>query len=162
MLDRLAKLFRSLSGDGPARPRMVFDRDDHRVAAAALLVHAVNADGVRSDSEMAELEVLLKERFSLDDREVAALIEAADERNRETLDLGAFTGIVRRSYTPDGRARIVEMMWEIVFADGTLHEFEDNLVWRVADMIGVERDTRRAIRARVAAARDIDLADADD
>jgi uncharacterized tellurite resistance protein B-like protein len=162
MLDRLAKLFRALSGEGSARPRMVFDEDDHRVAAAALLVHAVNADGVRTDSEMAELEVLLKERFSLDDREVAALIEAADQRNRETLDLGAFTGIVRRSYTPEGRARIVEMMWEIVFADGTLHEFEDNLVWRVADMIGVERDTRRAIRARVAAARDIDLADADD
>jgi uncharacterized tellurite resistance protein B-like protein len=162
MLDRLAKLFRTLSGEGSARPRMVFDEDDHRVAAAALLVHAVNADGVRTDSEMAELEVLLKERFSLDDREVAALIEAADERNREALDLGAFTGIVRRSYTPEGRARIVEMMWEIVFADGTLHEFEDNLVWRVADMIGVERDTRRAIRARVAAARDIDLADADD
>jgi uncharacterized tellurite resistance protein B-like protein len=162
MLDRLAKLFRALSGEGSARPRMVFDEDDHRVAAAALLVHAVNADGVRTDSEMAELEVLLKERFALDDREVAALIEAADQRNRETLDLGAFTGIVRRSYTPEGRARIVEMMWEIVFADGTLHEFEDNLVWRVADMIGVERDTRRAIRARVAAARDIDLADADD
>jgi uncharacterized tellurite resistance protein B-like protein len=162
MLDRLAKLFRALSGEGSSRPRMVFDEDDHRVAAAALLVHAVNADGVRTDSEMAELEVLLKERFSLDDREVAALIEAADQRNRETLDLGAFTGIVRRSYTPEGRARIVEMMWEIVFADGKLHEFEDNLVWRVADMIGVDRDTRRAIRVRVAAARDIDLADADD
>jgi uncharacterized tellurite resistance protein B-like protein len=162
MLDRLAKLFRSLSGDGPARPRMVFDRDDHRVAAAALLVHAVNADGVRSDSEMAELEVLLKERFGLDDREVADLIAAADQRDRESLDFGAFARIVRRSYNEEGRERIVEMMWEIVFADGSLHEFEDNLVWRVADMIDVGEEARGAIRRRVAAARGIAVSDADD
>ena len=57
MLDRLAKLFRALSGEGSSRPRMVFDEDDHRVAAAALLVHAVNADGVRTDSEMVSVVV---------------------------------------------------------------------------------------------------------
>ena len=77
---------------------------------------------------------MLQERFALEDGEVGALIAAADQRNKEAIDFNAFTGVVKRAYAPDGRRRIVEMMWEIVFADGTLHEFEDNLVWRVAEI----------------------------
>lgn len=161
MLERLTKILRAFSGESAARPRFVFDGDDHRVAAAALLVHAINADGVRSPAELARLRLLLKERFSLEENEVRALIEAADRQNKQTPDFGAFTGIVRRAYNPDGRRRIVEMMWEIVFADGRLHEFEDNLVWRVAEMIGVPPEERAEIRRRTAADRDVALADGD-
>jgi uncharacterized tellurite resistance protein B-like protein len=161
MLHRLAKLLRAFSGDASARPRLVFDENDHRLAAAALLVHAVNADGVRSPAELARLETLLKERFSLDEEEVRELIEAADRQNKEALDFTAFTAVVRRAYNRDGRRRIVEMMWEIVFADGKLHEFEDNLVWRVAEMIGIDPEERVEIRRRTAAERNIILADGD-
>jgi uncharacterized tellurite resistance protein B-like protein len=161
MLERLTRLLRRLSGEVSARPKFVFDEDDHRVAAAGLLVHAMNADGVRSPAELTRLKALLKERFSLDEDEVDALIEAADRQNRQSIDFNAFTGTVRRAYNADGRRRIVEMMWEIVFADGTLHEFEDNLVWRVAAIIDVSEDERNAIRQRVAAARNIALADGD-
>lgn len=158
MLERLTKILRAFSGDDDARPKFVFDEDDHRVAAAGLLVHAVNADGVRSASEMARLKSLLQERFALEDGEVGALIAAADQRNKEAIDFNAFTGVVKRAYAPDGRRRIVEMMWEIVFADGTLHEFEDNLVWRVAEILGVSEEERVAIRRRIASQRQIDLA----
>ena len=37
-------------------------------------------------------------------------------------------------------------MWDMVFSDGVLHEIEDNLVWRVAELIHVERDHRIALR----------------
>ena len=43
------------------------------------------------------------------------------------------------------------MLWDIVFADGVLHEFEDNLVWRVAETIGVANEDRIGIRRRIAA-----------
>ena len=160
MLDKLHKLLRAFAPGSSARPAIVFDEDDHRVAAAGLLVHAMNADGVRSPSELARVEALLAERFSLDRHEVQALIKAADRRNREAVDFNAFTGIVRRAYNEEGRARIVEMMWEIVFADGTLHEFEDNMVWRVAEIIGVPADQRMLIRRKVAASRGIEIAEA--
>ena len=45
---------------------------------------------------------------------------------------------------------MVEMMWQIAFADGIVTEFEDNLVWRAADLLGISRDERIALRARVA------------
>lgn len=161
MLERLTKILRAFSGEAATRPKFVFDEDDHRVAAAGLLVHAASADGVRSPSEMARLQSLLQERFSLEEAEVRALIEAAVQQNREAIDFNTFTSVVKRAYNADGRRRIVEMMWEIVFADGTLHEFEDNLVWRVAETIGVSEADREDVRRRVAGKRDILLVETD-
>ena len=47
---------------------------------------------------------------------------------------------------------MVEMMWQIVYADGNVTEFEDNLIWRAADLLGVSRDERIALRERVSQA----------
>lgn len=161
MLERLQKLLRAFSTEAPARPKFVFDETDHRVAAAGLLVHAMMADGVRSPAEQARLESILRERFSLDEDETTDLILAADERDREAVDFHGFASIVKRAYNDQGRRRILEMMWEIAFADGALHEFEDNLVWRVADVVGVPEAEREAIRVAVAKAHGVILPEID-
>ena len=160
MLDRLQKLLRAFGGTGPAKPKFVFDEGDHRVAAAGLLVHAMNVDGVQSPLEMERLQTLLMERFSLDETETKALIAVADQRDKEAVDFHAFTAVVKRAYNEEGRKRIVEMMWDVVFADGQLHEFEDNMVWRVAEIIGVPPTQRILIRKQVAASHGLDLAEA--
>jgi uncharacterized tellurite resistance protein B-like protein len=58
-----------------------------------------------------------------------------------------------RELNQDGRKRIVEMLWEVVMADGVVHEFESNLVWRTAELLCVStRDRvmlRKAVEARV-------------
>jgi uncharacterized tellurite resistance protein B-like protein len=161
MLERLQKLLRAFSPEAPARPRLVFDESDHRVAAAGLLVHAMKADGVRSPAEQDRLELILRERFSLDEGETADLILAADARDREAVDFNGFASIVKRAYNDQGRRRILEMMWEIAFADGSLHEFEDNLVWRVADIVGVPEADRETIRRTVAKAHGVTLPEID-
>jgi uncharacterized tellurite resistance protein B-like protein len=53
----------------------------------------------------------------------------------------------------EGRLRIVEMMWELVYADGQVSEFEDNVVWRAADLLGVSSRDRIDLKHRVAATR---------
>ena len=50
----------------------------------------------------------------------------------------------------EGRLRIVEMMWEMVYADGQVTEFEDNVVWRAADLLGVSSRDRIDLKHRVA------------
>ena len=56
-----------------------------------------------------------------------------------------------RSVDEEGRLRIVEMMWELVYADGQVSEFEDNVVWRAADLLGVSSRDRIDLKHRVAA-----------
>jgi len=65
------------------------------------------------------------------------------------VDLYHFTSLINRSLDEPGRLGIVEMMWEIVLADGRVTEFEDNLMWRAADLLGVSSRDRIALRQRV-------------
>lgn len=117
---------------------------DERIAAVALLVHMSGIDGEYSPDESAKLRTLVKGRFDLDDEATESLIAEAREADLEAVDLYSFTSVLKSQLDEAGRVRIVEMMWEMVFADGELHEFEDNLVWRVAELLGVSsRDRMR-------------------
>src|SRR5215510_2792159 len=120
MLESLKKLVADLTGETRQAER--FAENDYRVAAAALLVHAATI----------------------------ALIAAGTAAEHEAVDLYHFTSSINRSLDDDGRRRIIEMMWEIVYADGRLNEFEDNLVWRAADLLNVASRDRVEIRQRVA------------
>jgi uncharacterized tellurite resistance protein B-like protein len=66
-------------------------------------------------------------------------------------DLYHFTSLLNRSLDEEGRRRMVEMMWQIVYVDGRVTEFEENVVWRAADLLGVSSRERIELRQRVAA-----------
>jgi uncharacterized tellurite resistance protein B-like protein len=122
--------------------------DDERLAAAALLVHIISIDGVAADSERAKLRTLLQERFELGAKEAEALIGRAHAADAEAVDLYAFTSVLKAKLDEEGRSHVIEMMWEIVFADGEVHEFEENLVWRVAELLGVPARERVRLKQR--------------
>jgi uncharacterized tellurite resistance protein B-like protein len=134
--------------DGDKHPSQ-FAEDDYRLAAAALLVHAAAIDGDMSPSERDKLHAVIKQRFNLDDAATAELIEKATAAEHEAVDLYHFTHQLNRALDEAGRARIVEMMWEIVYADGKRDELEDNLLWRAADLLGVSSRQRIELRRRI-------------
>ena len=78
------------------------------------------------------------------------MLAAGERADNEAIDLYAFTSVLKRHLDAEARKAFIGLMWEIVYADGELHELEDNTVWRVAELIGVER--RRPGRARRKAA----------
>jgi uncharacterized tellurite resistance protein B-like protein len=127
-----------------------FAEDDYRLAAAALLVHAAAIDGDLSQSERDKLHSVVKRRFALDDKLADELIGKATQAEHESVDLYHFTSLLNRVLDEEGRARVVEMMWEIVYADGRRDELEDNLLWRAADLLGVSAQERIGLRQRIA------------
>jgi uncharacterized tellurite resistance protein B-like protein len=127
-----------------------FDENDYRLAAAALLVHAARVDGHFDDSERTRMRALVRERFKLDDADADQLLAEASAMEQQAVDLYQFTARLNRTLDEKGRARVIEMMWQVVFADGTVSEFEDNLIWRAADLLHVPRRERIALRNRVA------------
>ncbi|MFG1418578.1 TerB family tellurite resistance protein [Xanthobacter sp. V0B-10] len=147
-------MFRSLSDfitdiTGGRREVAQFGVDDYRLAAAALLVHVITVDGVVADSERAVLKRVLEQRFSLSEAESGALVELAIAKDAEAVDLYAFTSVLNRALDEEGRRRIVEMMFQVAFADGTLTEFEDNVVWRAAELLNVDTRDRVEIRREI-------------
>jgi uncharacterized tellurite resistance protein B-like protein len=151
MFNSLRKLMSDLN-EGGKHPAG-FEDDDYRVAAAALLVHAAAIDGSVSDAERVKLHSLVKLRFDLDDAATDELIAAATAAEQKAVDLYHFTAKLNRSLDEAGRARVIEMMWQIAYVDGVVTEFEDNLIWRAADLLYVPQSERIALRERVSAAR---------
>jgi uncharacterized tellurite resistance protein B-like protein len=148
MFDAIMKFIGELNEDQPRADD--FAETDYRLAAAALLVHTAGIDGQVSDAEHARLHDLIKQRFKLDDKAADKLLARAEEADEKAIDLYQFTTRLNRALDDNQRARIVEMMWQVVFADGKVTEFEDNLIWRAADLLHVSREQRIALKTRVA------------
>jgi uncharacterized tellurite resistance protein B-like protein len=127
-----------------------FDDTGYRLAATALLIHVISLDGEPSKIEKRKLHSLIESRFGLDPGTADQLIASATLVEGEAVDLYHFTSVIMRSVNEEGRLRIVEMMWELVYADGQVSEFEDNVVWRAADLLGVSSRDRVDLKHRVA------------
>lgn len=135
--------------EGDKHPSQFAD-NDYRLAAVALLVHAAAIDGDMSQRERDKLYSVVKRRFALDSAQADELIDKATLAEHEAVDLYHFTSLLNRVLDEEGRARIIEMMWEIVYADGRRDELEDNLLWRAADLLGVSSRERIELRERIA------------
>ena len=148
MLKEISDFFTELTGG--EKQVTQFADGDYRVAAAALLVHVATVDHELTEAGRTKLHDLLMKRFGLDDAATEELIDAAVAADRDAIDLYHFTSLINRMLDDDARRRLIEMMWEMAFADGRVSEFEDNILWRVADLINVSQRERIEIRRRVA------------
>ncbi|TYR34024.1 hypothetical protein FY036_05895 [Mesorhizobium microcysteis] len=159
MLDRLKSFFGSL----PDKPRSKgLAADDPRVAAAALMFFVIDADGVRSEDERKRMRELLAGSYSLSGGELEAIVKAGEDAHREAVDLFAFTSVLNRGLDEDAKVEFIGILWEMVYADGEMHELEDNIVWRTAELIGVSPRDRMRMRRRVRDAQDDDAPEQED
>ena len=131
-----------------------FDDHDYRLAVTALLIHVVSLDGEPSATERRKLHGLIESRFGLDPGTADRLIASATKVEGDAVDLYHFTSVIMRQVDDAGRLKIVEMMWEIAYADGAVSEFEDNVVWRASDLLGVSSRDRIELKHQVAARQD--------
>ena len=133
-----------------AQADRAFDDTGYRLAATALLIHVISLDGEPSQATRRKLHGLIESRFGLDPGTADQLIKSATLVEGEAVDLYHFTSVIMRSVNEEGRLRIVEMMWELVYADGQVSEFEDNVVWRAADLLAVSSRDRINLKHLVA------------
>ena len=148
MLDGLRQFIAEIVSTD-AEPR-TFDETDYRLAATALLIHIVSLDGEPTVVEKRKLHSLIESSFKLDPGTADRLIASATKAENDAVDLYRFTSVIMREVNEDGRRRIVEMMWEMVFADGKVTEFEDNVLWRAADLLGISGRDRVELKHQVA------------
>jgi uncharacterized tellurite resistance protein B-like protein len=149
MLDGLRQFIADVVSS-TAHEQRSFDDTGYRLAATALLVHVISLDGEPSEAEKRKLHNLIESRFGLDPGTADRLIATALKVEGDAVDLYHFTSVIMRSVNEAGRLRIVEMMWELAYADGQVSEFEDNAVWRAADLLGVSSRDRIDLKHRVA------------
>ncbi len=144
MFDQLKQFF-GLDADRTEQPQEL----DKNLAAAALLVHVMAVDGQIKPEEEAKLSEVLEQHYSITPDDAKALGKAARRAQNEAIDLYSFTSVLKRDMDDTERRAMIEDLWEMVFSDGTMHEFEDNVVWRVAELLGIQSRERMMLKKRV-------------
>lgn len=148
MLDRLAFL---LSPWGMRRESAGDDGRRVALAAAVLMVEAATMDGSVEDSERNRILALLQGRFGLAAEAACDLLAEAEEANARTTQLLPFTRSLKDQLDADRRIEIIEMLWEVVYADGQLHDYESSLVRRISGLLFVPDQDSGAARKRAMA-----------
>ena len=143
MFEALTRLF--------TKPEEAVDSRDPKLSVAALLVHLAAVDGQITEDERNVIKGALMDQYDLDDASVSRLIKEAALRDAESVDLYKFTSTLA-ALEMDERIEIIRMMWTVVFADKSNHEMEDNMVWRVAELIGVSSRDRTILRRQISKA----------
>ena len=140
MLDRLKSMFSQNAGGAAARSH---DPDELQLAAAARMDDDYDAD------ERALIGQLLRDRFDLDALDAEALLVAADAATVDLVEVYGFARQVKDAFEHEERVQMIEMLWEVVCADGEIHDHEANLLRRVAGLIYVSDRESGDARKRV-------------
>ena len=131
-------------------------QDPLRLATAAVLLEIAYADGEFTPAEGGDLVGYLKSAFSLDDESAQELIAAANELRGRTIDHFALTNFIRSLSSLAERIDVVKTMWRIVYADRKLTDYENYLVRKLSDLLGLEHHVM--IDAKVSVLRELGLA----
>jgi len=128
-------------------------RPDIKLAVAELLVHASHVDGHLDNAEIVVRNRLLREKFDLDDAALAQLTADAERAYENAVDFFRFTKAIKDAYDRDQRETVVEMLVEILLADGNIDEDEMNMGWRIAGLLGFDNREWIMIRKKLEDAR---------
>ena len=128
-----------------ARPR---GGEAHQLAAAALLVEAATMDDSFDAAERATILQLLTGRFGLSAEEGEELLADAEAEVARSNQLYAFTKPIKDALDHEERIEIVEMLWEVAYTDGALHDYEASLIRRVTGLLHVSDRESGAARKR--------------
>lgn len=128
--------------------------DEFHLAAAVLLVYAASVDGEFDRAERDRIEWLCEHRFELAAEEAHALIEAAEREAGEAVQLLRFTRTIKDGFSYEERVHLVEMLWEVVYADRVVEAHEAQLMRRIAGLIYVDDRDSGIARSRARASRE--------
>lgn len=131
---------------------IVGDEDKFARAIAALLVEAAMADGKIDDIEYAHIKHMLVTQLDLSADEAAAMLDDTMVSHDDRIEIHSLTRHIRNDTDIANRVVILEMIWLVVLADGTVDAHESQLMRRLAGLLFVD-DVESGLAARRARQR---------
>ncbi|VAV91062.1 hypothetical protein MNBD_ALPHA02-972 [hydrothermal vent metagenome] len=144
----LKRIHNMLNGDAGAAQ---VEKGGEALAAAVLMVEVAAGDGQISRPERERILSLLQHRLGLSAEDALELFVEAIATHDEANQMLHFTRKIKDHFDEAGREKILELLWEVVFADGAEDAYESNLLRRVAGLLYVSDRRNGEIRKKVKA-----------
>lgn len=107
------------------------------VATAALMIEAMRADFNASQVERRAIRDMLHKRLQLSPQELDELFTLAEQEVDESVSLYQFTSLVDQELDYPDKVRVIEMLWQVVYADNRLDKYEEYVVRKIADLLHI-------------------------
>ena len=120
-----------------------------RIATVALLLETARADFNVRDDELEAVARHAQAFFELDRNETSELLELAEQESKNATSYYEFTSLINQEFTAQDKVHIVELMWQIAYADKELEKYEEALVRKIADLLYVPHNQFIAAKHRV-------------
>ncbi len=110
---------------------------DIALAVTAMMIEIMRIDGKLEDAERQCIFQAVEQRFGLPHDEVQALIKEATQAQAQSTDLHRFTSLIGKHFDTQTRIDILKELWQVAMADGHIDPYEEQLIRRIAGLIGV-------------------------
>ena len=120
-----------------------------RVATAALLVEIARADFHVEDQEMDQIAASLIAKFALTEQEVKELLELATEEAKQAISYYEFTSLINQGFDFDQKIKVIELLWQVAYADDYLQKYEEALIRKISDLLYIPHSDFIAAKHRV-------------
>lgn len=134
MLDIVKQFFSKTKGNNSGTEKQNRERD-LCVAICALFVEMARIDGTFTQAELETILSILKEKYGLSGEHADALIEEADKERDQSVDLWQFARLINENYSTDEKIEIVETLWQIVYVDGKMDQYEHYLMNKLKNLL---------------------------
>jgi len=111
--------------------------DDHLVVISGLLVETASIDGTIDDSEIDKIKETLGNFFEVNEKKLSYIVDQSLEKADEPNSLHFFTSKINKEFEYEDKVKLIEILWEIILADGKIHDFESNLIRRLSGLLYV-------------------------
>jgi uncharacterized tellurite resistance protein B-like protein len=122
--------------------------DNKNILIAALLIHAAKIDENYTDTEKKIIKRALMELNSISTDETEDLIKLAEKKEEESNQIVEFTKEIKK-YSMEFRLKIIEVIWKIVYSDGTSDDYESNLIRRICGLLYISGKDNGIIKTKV-------------
>lgn len=120
-----------------------------KLAAAALLIEMMRMDDELNQEEHAAMLQALQAKFELSESETHDLVDLANKELANSTDYYQFTSLINQNYEYAERVHMVELLWQVAYADKHLDKDEEFLVRKVAELIYVSHEDFIAAKLKI-------------
>ena len=100
-----------------------------------IMIEAANVDGNIDQAELDKIVNLLIETFNEESKAVEEEINKCLNELNNHKSLHYFTSKINKLFSNEKKIQLIEILWEIILADGKVHDFESNLIRRLAGLL---------------------------
>ena len=123
---------------------------EHRLqlASAVLLLEVAQADRNFSDQEREKIQQAVADKFSLSNAEIKQLMAFADAKSNQATDYYQFTSLLNKEFSNQQKVRLIELMWQVAYADGELDAHEDHFIRKISELLYLRHTELLSARER--------------